>query len=100
MTYNEVLQSAVTVVVEFYATWCPHCQHMMPIVDEVKKRLGDTAKVYQFDIDQNQKLAEAQGVTSVPTFIVYRQGHEAWRYTGEMAASELLAKIENCISTH
>lgn len=57
MTYTDVTNSANTVLVEFYASWCPHCQKMMPVVDQLKQLLEGSAKVYQFDIDENNELA-------------------------------------------
>ena len=76
MTYSQITQSAPVVLVEFYATWCPHCRRMMPVVEEVKELLSDRAEVVQLDIDQNDSAANAAGVESVPTFIVYAGGEE------------------------
>ena len=95
MDYNELINSNPIVVVEFYASWCPHCQKMMPVVDQIKQLLGDKATVHQFDIDENQSLADATGVESIPTFIIYKNGVEVWRQSGEMEGDVLYSKIEN-----
>lgn len=97
MNYNDVVNSAKTVLVEFYASWCPHCRRMMPIVEQVKELLSGQVEVYQFDIDDNSELAEEVGAESVPTFIVYRDGKEMWRKSGEMDGDVLLAKIQQFI---
>lgn len=81
------------VLVEFFASWCPHCQRMMPIVEQIKELLEGSAKVYQYDIDENKELASENSVESIPTFIVYKNGEEKWRQSGEMPADELLSKI-------
>ncbi len=94
MDYNEVINSSKTVLVEFYADWCPHCQRMMPIVEQVKELLEGKANVYQFEIDRNRELADENGVQSIPTFIVYKDGKEMWRQSGEMEGNMLLAKVE------
>ena len=94
MTYAELTQSAPVVLVEFFASWCPHCQRMMPVVEQVKELLGDTAKVYQLDIDENQDAAGEAGVQSVPTFIVYKNGEEMWRQSGEMGGDTLLGHVQ------
>lgn len=78
-----------TVLVEFYASWCPHCQRMMPVVDDIKALVAGQAEVYQFDIDENSQLAERFGVESIPTFIVFKDGRETWRASGEMDGSEI-----------
>lgn len=97
MVYNNVINSAGTVLVEFYASWCPHCHRMMPIVEQIKELLEGKIEVYQFDIDQNQAIADENDVSSIPTFIVYRNGKEMWRQSGEMKADVLLAHIQKFI---
>lgn len=94
MTYDEAIVSKPTVLVEFYASWCPHCHRMMPIVDQIKQLLEGQIDVYQLDIDENKELAEQQKVHSIPTFIVYKDGIEQWRQSGEMQADVLLAHIQ------
>ena len=93
MTYNDVINSSKVVLVEFYASWCPHCQRMMPVVAQIKELLQGKVDVYQFDIDEYSELASQEQADSVPTFIVYNNGREQWRQSGEMPGQELLAKI-------
>lgn len=97
MNYTELTQSKPSVVVEFFASWCPHCQRMMPIVDQVKELLGNKAIVYQLDIDENQEAAQEADVQSIPTFIVYHDGRETWRQSGEMDGDYLLSQIEKAL---
>lgn len=97
MTYNESIKSTPTVLVEFYASWCPHCQRMMPIVEQIKELLDGKVDVYQFDIDENRELANQEKVESIPTFIVYKNGQEVWRNSGEMEADILLAHIQRYV---
>lgn len=98
MKYDEARMQTGTVLIEFYASWCPHCQRMMPIVAQVKELLGGQAEVYQYDIDKNQEAASEAGVESIPTFIIYRNGREMWRHSGEIDGEVLLGKVENVIS--
>ena len=94
MNYTELINSQKTVVVEFFATWCPHCQRMMPVVEQVKELVGDRARIVQLDIDENQDAAQDADVQAVPTFIVYKDGKEVWRQSGEMEGDFLLSQIE------
>ena len=94
MNYTELINSQKTAVVEFFATWCPHCQRMMPVVEQVKELVGDRARIVQLDIDENQDAAQDADVQSVPTFIVYKDGKEVWRQSGEMEGDFLLSQIE------
>lgn len=84
-----------TVLVEFFATWCPHCQRMMPIVSQVEELMAGKARVVQLDIDKYENEAKEARVESVPTFIIMRDGNEVWRRTGEMKREELVSKIES-----
>ncbi|MDE6335050.1 MAG: thioredoxin family protein, partial [Muribaculaceae bacterium] len=77
--------------------WCPHCKKMMPIVEQVKEQLKDTAEICQLDIDQNDEVADEVEVTSVPTFLLYKDGKEIWRQSGEMTAQALLSKIQSAL---
>ena len=95
MNYKELTSGSKVVMVEFYASWCPHCQRMMPIVAQIKELLQGQAEIYQFDIDKYSQLADSEGAQSVPTFIIYRNGVEQWRQSGEMDGQVLLSKIES-----
>lgn len=97
MTYNQAITSTPAVLVEFYASWCPHCQRMMPVVEQIKILLEGSANVYQFEIDENRELADAQKVESIPTFIVYKDGKEMWRRSGEIDADVLLSEVRRYI---
>lgn len=96
--YEQLKDSKGVVLVEFYASWCPHCQRMMPIVDDVKALFDGQVNVYQFDIDENQSLAESLNVESIPTFIVYRDREEIWRGSGEMDGSVLAGHVQSALN--
>lgn len=91
---KELMNDKGVALVEFYATWCPHCQAMMPVVEDVKALLDGRAKVYQFDIDKNEKLADEMKVNGIPTFIVFKNGEPVWRGSGEMDGNILVQKVE------
>ncbi len=95
MTYQDLINSKATVLVEFYASWCPHCRRMMPVVEQIRELLGDRADVYQLDVDENKATVDEVGVQSMPTFIIYSHGKEVWRRSGEMDGEVLLGKVES-----
>lgn len=92
--YNTLINSAPLVMVEFYATWCPHCQQMMPVIAQLRELVGSDAQIYQFDVDRNEELSEQEGVDATPTFIIYRSGKAVWRYAGEIDGNVLLQKLQ------
>ncbi|MCM1318964.1 MAG: thioredoxin family protein [Muribaculaceae bacterium] len=95
MEYTEAIKSTPVVLVEFFATWCPHCRDMMPVMDQIKELLKGTVDVYQLDIDLNQELSEVEEVNATPTFIIYKDGKLVWRESGEMDGQFLLDKVQS-----
>ena len=93
-TFNDVINSSRVVLVEFFATWCPHCRAMMPVVEDVKALLDGRAGVFQFDIDENRELADSLGVDGIPSFILYDNGKPVWTASGEMDGNVIVSKIE------
>lgn len=93
---EEKLRNGDWVMAEFYATWCPHCQRMHPIVEEFKKQMKGTLEVVQVDVDQESALAEFYTIESTPTFILLRKGEQIWRQSGEMS----LERLENVVKEY
>lgn len=93
--FKEAIAQNPVALVEFYASWCPHCQKMMPIVDELKELLGDRVPVFQYDVDKSGNAPTEAGVESIPTFLIYVNGKPVWRHSGEMTGDELLGKIDS-----
>lgn len=95
MDYTDAIKSTPVVLVEFYATWCPHCMRMMPVVEQIRELLAGQVDIYQLDVDKNQELANIEEINSTPTFIIYQNGKPVWRGAGEMDGQVLLSKIES-----
>lgn len=91
---NKLASERGAVLVEFYATWCPHCRKMMPVVEDVKVLLDGRVPVYQFDIDKYPDLADELKVETIPTFMVFKDGEVAWRVSGELDGNTLYQKID------
>lgn len=93
-TFNDVINSDQLVLVDFYATWCQPCQMMHPILLEVKKILGDRIRIVKIDIDRQQDTANAYGIRSVPTLMLFRNGEMLYRESGAMSRADLLALLD------
>lgn len=96
--YNELISSSRVVLIEFYATWCPHCRAMMPIISQIRELVDGTAEIYQLDVDRETAAAEAEDIQSTPTFILYRDGKQVWRHSGQLDGNVLLQKIQQFAS--
>ena len=92
---REKLATADLVMAEFYATWCPHCERMQPVVEEFKKLMEGTLEVVQIDIDQEDALANFYTIESVPTFILMRKGEQLWRQSGELDLERLKKAVKD-----
>lgn len=93
MDLQRMIDSATPTLIEVYASWCPHCHRMAPIVEDMKEIYAGRVNIVQLDGDANPKVDEVFGVESYPTFIIYKNGEEQTRTSGEMEASQLEAFI-------
>lgn len=94
MDYKTLTQQTPVTLVEFYASWCPHCKRMNPVVEQIKQQLDGRAAVVQLDIDDHDELSESLDIDTVPTFLVYHNGTEQWRLSGETDARTIMAQVE------
>lgn len=88
---SEVLKSDKPVLVDFNATWCPPCQAMRPIVEEI----ANDYKVVAVDVDDQNTLAEKYGVSSIPCFVAFKDGAEVDRRVGMQPKKRLIQMLEN-----
>lgn len=91
--FIDMINQDKPVLVDFFATWCGPCRMQSPILEEVKKEVGDKASVIKIDIDKSQELAARYRVQSVPTLILFVKGEPVWRVSGVQQKEILVAKI-------
>lgn len=91
--FNEIIDTETPVLVDFYATWCGPCQTMMPVLDQLKKDLGDGIKIIKIDVDKNKALASKFQVRGVPAFMIFKNGKQVWRGAGVQPLHELKSQI-------
>ena len=91
---EEVLQSDLPVLVDFYADWCGPCKMMAPIVERIAKEYDGQIKVGKCNIDANMPLAQKYRVASIPTFVIFKAGEPVATYMGAMSADDLCDKVE------
>ena len=90
---EEVLKSAVPVLVDFSATWCGPCQMIAPLIEEIADE-NPEIKVGKVDIDESTPLALHYGVQSVPTLMVFKGGEIAKQSIGAMPKENILALLD------
>ncbi len=95
---QEVLQSDIPVMVDFWATWCVPCRMIAPIVERLAERYAGRLKVAKLDVDENQELAIRYQVMSIPTLLFFRNGQVVDRIIGAVGEPAIVQKIENLLN--
>jgi thioredoxin 1 len=92
-SFQELINSGKTVLVDFSAEWCGPCKMMAPILKQTKDALGEKATIIKIDIDKNRQAAEHFQIQGVPTLILFKDGQIKWRQSGVVPANTLIQVI-------
>lgn len=90
---QEVLESKIPVLVDFWATWCGPCQMIAPVIEEIAEEAADV-KVCKIDVDEQPELAKEYRVMSIPTLMVFKEGQAVKREVGAKSKNEILEMIQ------
>ncbi|MEA4893509.1 MAG: thioredoxin [Peptococcaceae bacterium] len=79
---QEVLNAEQPVLIDFWAPWCGPCKMFSPILEDLSREIGDAALIGKVNIDEQEELAAAFSVFSIPTVVVLKDGKEINRSVG------------------
>ncbi len=91
--FSNIIKSGQLVLVDFFATWCGPCKTMHPVLEQLKKDLGDEIRIIKVDVDKNEAIAIQLRIQSIPTLMIFKAGEMKWRQSGAMTANALAQVI-------
>jgi thioredoxin 1 len=91
---QEVLESSIPVLVDFWASWCMPCRMLAPTIEKLAEENRGKLKVCKLNTDENQNIAAQYGIQGIPTLIVFKEGKEAGRTVGVMSKEKLQEKLD------
>lgn len=94
---QEVVNSSVPVLVDFWATWCGPCRKLGPVVEELSESYEGKVKFVKVNIEENLNTAKTYSISGLPSLLVFKEGEAVERMTGLMPKSTIISNIEKHI---
>jgi thioredoxin 1 len=92
---QEVLQSAIPVLVDYWAEWCGPCKMIAPILEDVSKEYAGRLRIAKLNIDDNQQTPPKYGIRGIPTLMLFKNGNVEATKVGALSKSQLTAFIDS-----
>ncbi|MEY2845249.1 MAG: Thioredoxin 1 [Chloroflexota bacterium] len=95
---QQVLQSKLPVLVDFWAPWCGPCRAVSPVIDELAQEYAGKINVVKVNIDEDAALSDTYDVQSIPTIVFFKDGEEVSRSSGVKTKLQFQRDIETAIA--
>jgi thioredoxin 1 len=92
---NEVIESKIPVIVDFWAQWCGPCKALAPIIEDVATKYGEKVKFVKLDVDHNPSTPPKFGVRGIPTLILFKEGQVTATQVGLLNKADLMKFIDS-----
>ncbi|HAR36391.1 MAG TPA: thioredoxin [Acidobacteria bacterium] len=90
---QEVLNSSLPVLVDFWAPWCGPCRMIAPLVEEIAESHKGQLKVVKMNVDENGQTPQTYGIMGIPTLILFKGGQPVEKVVGFESKAKLLERI-------
>ncbi|MBT3199377.1 MAG: thioredoxin [Phycisphaerales bacterium] len=95
---EEVKNSQVPVLLDFWAEWCMPCKMLAPVIDEIADDFAGKIKVGKLDTDNAREAALEFGISAIPTVIIFNKGEVAHRFVGLQQKADLVESINELLA--
>ena len=93
---NDVLNSSMLTLVDFWAEWCGPCKQISPLLEEIANEKKDIVKVIKLNVDENRETADKYNIMGIPTLLLFKEGEVVGSTVGaSKTKSQLIEWIES-----